>query len=74
MRGLLYNTQTLHNCLIIILTTLHTTTTLTTTTTTGGRTLKLKEIVDAAVVQTSIVNTVFVFKRTGSVVPMKEGR
>jgi len=41
----------------------------------GGRTLKLKEIVDTAVAQCAdIVKNVFVFKRTGATVPFKAGR
>ncbi len=40
----------------------------------GGRTLKLKDIVDKAVIQTDIVEKVCVFKRTGADVPMVEGR
>jgi acetyl-CoA synthetase len=40
----------------------------------GGRTLKLKEIVDVAVEQCPVVKHVFVFKRTGAQVPFKKGR
>ena len=40
----------------------------------GGRTLKLKEIVDAAVAQTDKVQNVFFFQRTGADVTVTEGR
>ena len=40
----------------------------------GGKTVKLKEVVDAAVASLSSVRRVFVFKRTGADVGMVSGR
>ena len=40
----------------------------------GGRTIKLKEIVDAAVADCPLVKKVFVFKRTGEAGAARRGK